>query len=69
MGNRSANFGNALCQHVPKTAATQGCPAAGQAAVCVVLPSPVLHHIHWGDKEEEKQEDQEKQKGTNRRQK
>lgn len=38
--------GTALCQHVPETAATQGCPAGCQACVSCVVPPPVFHHIH-----------------------
>lgn len=36
-----------LCQHVPETAATQSRPAGGQARVCCVVSSPVLHHVDW----------------------
>lgn len=39
-------WGIALCQHVPKTAATQSCPAGCQACVSCVVSSPVLHHVH-----------------------
>lgn len=40
------SWGNTLCQHVPKTAATQSCPAGCQACVSCVVSSPVLHHVH-----------------------
>lgn len=36
-----------LCQHVPETAATQSRPAGGQARVCCVISSSVLHHVDW----------------------
>lgn len=41
----------ALCEHVPETAAAQGCPAGCQACVRCVVPSPVLHHVHYREKE------------------
>lgn len=62
MGEGSAHSGNTLCQHVPKAAATQSCPAAGQAGVCVVLSSPVLHHIHWGNKKRRKSRSRRREK-------
>ncbi len=61
MGERVTGFrgteqlGNTLCQHVPETAATQSCPAGCQARVSCVVPSPVLHHVHWREKKKQKQ--------------
>lgn len=47
-------WGIALCQHVPKTAATQSCPAGCQACVSCVVSSPVLHHVHWRERRRKK---------------
>lgn len=38
-------------EHVPETAATEGCPAGCEAGGCAqVIPSLVFHHVYWRGK-------------------
>lgn len=53
-----------LCQHVPETAATQSRPAGGQARVCCVVSSPVLHHVHWETRREKEGRERWGEKGA-----